>query len=164
MKAALDHTELQDLLPAAALESLDNGELQLVLAHSKNCVECARLLEEYREVVASLTLQLPKVQPWGPTRSGLLRARLLQRVRADKRSRAVGGQSFRADRWIGWMVAAGLAGVLLVHHSVHRPVDYGWLAAGVFAIVLVALGIYARIQRGRVSALRDRLTELERKK
>lgn len=56
------------------------------------------------------------------------------------------------------MVAAGLAGILLVHHSVHRPLDHGWLVAGLLVMVLLAVGIYARMQRRRVVELQDRLT------
>ena len=54
------------------------------------------------------------------------------------------------------MVAAGLAGILLVHHSVHRPLDYGWLAAAFLGVVLLAVGVDARVQR-------NRLVELERR-
>jgi len=53
-----------------------------------------------------------------------------------------------------------MAGVLLVHHSVHRPVAYGWLVAGALALVLLALGVYVRIQRARVRALEERLRSL----
>jgi hypothetical protein len=51
------------------------------------------------------------------------------------------------------MLAAGLAGILLVHHSVHRPLDYGWLAAAFLGVVLLAVGIYAWVQRSRVVEL-----------
>jgi hypothetical protein len=57
------------------------------------------------------------------------------------------------------MVAAGLAGLLLVHHSVHRPIAYGWLAAGVLTFLVIALGVYVRVQQARLAALRDRLAE-----
>ena len=56
------------------------------------------------------------------------------------------------------MVAAGLAGILLVHHSVHRPLDYGWLAAAFLGVVLLAVGIYAGVQRRRVTELEGRFT------
>jgi hypothetical protein len=57
---------------------------------------------------------------------------------------------------MGWMVAAGLAGLLLVHHSVHRPVDYGWLIAGILTLLVLALAVYALKQRARLTALRNR--------
>ena len=62
------------------------------------------------------------------------------------------------------MVAAGLASVLLVHHSIHQTLDYGWLAAGGLAFLLVGVGLYALVQRNRAAALRDRVVDLERRK
>jgi hypothetical protein len=60
------------------------------------------------------------------------------------------------------MVAAGLAGVLLIHHAIHRPIAYGWLGAGALLLALVAVGGYARVQRGRALTLRAPLTTVER--
>lgn len=62
---------------------------------------------------------------------------------------------------MGWMVAAGLAGLLLMHHAIHRPLDYGWLAAGALTIVLVMVGGHARVQRARALTLRARLAAVE---
>jgi hypothetical protein len=50
-------------------------------------------------------------------------------------------------------VAAGLAGVLLVHHGFHRPLAYGWVVAGLLAIILVGVVVYALAQRARVAEL-----------
>jgi hypothetical protein len=50
-----------------------------------------------------------------------------------------------------------------VHHSVHRPVDYGWFAAGLLTLVLLAIAIYGRVQRARTVALEDRLAALEQR-
>jgi hypothetical protein len=55
-----------------------------------------------------------------------------------------------------------LVGVVLTHHGFHRPLAYGWIVAGVTILALVGSVIYAAIQRGRVSALEDRLAQLER--
>lgn len=149
------HEEVQEMLAAAALGTLERAELQRVLAHTGDCAECARLLQEYRDAAAGLALGLPP-QPLQPLRSARVRARLLARVRADRGRGAK--YSWRGDRWVGWMVAAGLAGVLLVHHSVHRTLDYGWLAAGLLAIALVAVIVYARGQRRQAATLGDSVT------
>lgn len=141
------------MLPAAALEILEPAELELVVAHLRDCQECATLLQEYREVTAALALQLP-LRPLDQLRSRALRGRLLARTAGTTRGRAL-----RLDRWIGWAVAAGLAGILLVHHSVHRTLDYGWLAAGILTLVLVGVGVYARTQQRRASALRKELAQ-----
>jgi hypothetical protein len=166
MNQGLEHEAMQEMLPAAALQVLEHAELQRVLAHARGCVECARLLEEYRQVIAGLSLQLPEGSQLHPDRSNVLRARLLAKARGDRRAVLPGPHRAATliYRWSGWMVAAGLASVLLVHHSIHRPLDYGWLATGALLAILLAVGIYAAVQRRRTSALEDRVTDLERRK
>jgi anti-sigma factor RsiW len=159
MNQTPSHQEADELLPAAALEMLEGEDLGRLLAHTGECSVCAQRLDEYRSAVAALALALPP-QPMKPVRSGQLRERLLSRARNNPSARARsrwGG----ADRWAGWAVAAGLGGVLLVHHGLHRPLAYGWVLAGAVTIALVAVGVYALVQRGRVSALEDRLARLE---
>jgi hypothetical protein len=162
------HRELDELVPAAALEILEGEELQRVLDHARECGDCARLLQSYREVVASLGSALP-AQPLPAARSARLRARLLARARGSSPAgdRELAGRARRSrltmvDRWAGWAVAAGLAGILLVHHSVHRPVAYGWLVSGALILVVLALAVYLRVQRGRVAALEERLSSVEK--
>ena len=162
------HEELQEMLPAAALEILEATEMEQLLIHVRECPECTKLLEEYREAAAAVSLHLPG-RRLDPARAQAMRTRLLVRamgqtggttgVRADRQT---GGQvgrpgRRRLDRWLGLAVAAGLSGILLIHHSVHVPLDYGWLAAGVLLLVLVGVGIYARVQRRRMTELEDRL-------
>ena len=166
MNQGLEHEEMQEMLPAAALEILEGAELQRVLAHARSCADCGPLLEEYREVTAALSLKLPEASLLDPDRSAVLRARLLAKARGNRRAVLPGPR--RAVtliyRWSGWMVAASLASVLLVHHSVHRPLDYGWLATGALLAILIAVGIYAHVQRGRAAALQARVADLERRK
>jgi hypothetical protein len=50
-----------------------------------------------------------------------------------------------------------MGGILLVHHSVHRTVDYGWLLAGVLSFVLVGFLVYARKQQRRAAELQQQL-------
>ncbi|MGI9042365.1 MAG: hypothetical protein ACR2HK_14900 [Gemmatimonadales bacterium] len=173
MTEAPSHEELHEMLPAAAWEVLDGEDLQLVLAHARDCAACARLLGEYREVAAAIALVLPHRQ-LSAAGSAPLRARLLARARESGRpapvrpeEAATGSPARRrfslAERWAGWAVAAGLAGVMLMHHAVHRPLDYGWLVAGALLVVLIGLGAYARDQRGRASALQSHLDSLQRR-
>jgi hypothetical protein len=157
MNDTLSHDQLEELLPAAALEILEGNELLQVTAHARECAECARLLASYREVVARLATTLPE-QPFPPAPSARLRARLLARTGREPAASATSPapQTSRlfslVNRWAGWAVAAGLAGLLLIHHSVHRPVDYGWLAAGVLTLVVLLLAVYVRIQQVRLKA------------
>jgi hypothetical protein len=156
------HQDVEELIPGAALEILEGEELARVLAHVRDCTECARLLDEHRAAVGTLALDLP-AEPLAAERSVRLKSRLLERARSQpadglsvERNRAP-SRLRTVDRWAGWAVAAGLAGVLLIHHGFHRPVEYGWVLAGVLAIVLVGFGGYAGLQRRRVAALEERL-------
>ena len=164
------------MLPAAALDILEGSDLQRVAAHLPTCKECTRLLDQYRDVSATLPLLLPD-RPVDPDRSAALRTRLLARARGEHQGtpqpeQGLGPQlgartnprTNRWTAWTGWLVAAGLAGLLLAHHSVHRPVNYGWLTAGVLTFLVIGLGIYVRVQRARTAALRDRLAALERER
>jgi hypothetical protein len=159
----LSHREIEQLLPAAALEILEGPELASVLAHAGDCAECTQLLAAQREVVAGLTSTLPE-QPLSAVRSERVRARLVARVgnrREPGQTSVSTGKRIRdaAWGWGGWAVAAGMAGILMVHHSIHRPVAYGWLAAGLLMLVAIGLAVSFRIQQRRLSALRR---ELER--
>jgi hypothetical protein len=155
------HQDVEELIPGAALETLEGEELARVLAHVRDCAECARLLDESRAVLGTMALDLP-AEPLAADRSVRLKSRLLERARSQRADRRTvqqntAGSSLKgADRWTGWAVAAGLAGVLLVHHGFHRPVAYGWVLAGVLAILLVGFGVYAGVQRRRVTALEER--------
>jgi len=162
MSLTPSHEELEEMLPAAALDILEPAELEHVLAYVRDHPECAKLLQEYRDAAAALALELPRRQ-LDPVLARALRARLIARARTDQSAPL--SSSRRATsiiyQWSGWMVAAGLAGVVLVHHSIHRPLAYGWLTAGVMLVILLGLGVYARVQRSRVSALEARLADLD---
>ena len=152
MSLTPDHAEVQELLPDAAVEMLDPAEAERVLAHVRNCEECAGLLREYRDAAAVLALQLP-ARPMSDKRTSAVRSRLLARAGADRAIPTTRKASSMIYQWSGWMVAAGLAGILLVHHSIHRPLDHGWLVAAALGVVVLALGVYGWVQRGRVAEL-----------
>lgn len=161
MTGPLTHDSADQLLPAAALEILEGEELLRFTAHAQECADCSRQLESYRNVLSQVASTLPR-RLLDPDRSARLRARLLERAAGNpmaprdlhRRDRRPWGRVI--DRWAGWAVAAGLAGVLLVHHSVHRPVAYGWLVAGVLTILVLALAVYVRHLRTRLSAMNER--------
>jgi anti-sigma factor RsiW len=166
MRPRPDHEELSKLLPAAALDILDQLDRKLLLDHVSGCPECTRLLKEYRQTAGLLAGSLPP-EELEPSRALALRSRVLAGVRgrpkASKQpsprilppSRAI----LAAERWSGWTVAAALAALLVNHHAFHRPLDYGWIVAGILAVALVVLGWYARLQRRRVSALLERVAD-----
>lgn len=162
MTFELSHEELQELLPAAAIEILEGGELERIMAHISSCPECAEMLDQYRAVAAALSARLSPHQ-LRPDRATAVRSRLMARVGAERTAKATTHRSLRTLLpFSGWLVAAGVASVLLVHHSIHRPVDYGWLVAGVLGLILLAVGVYALIQRARVASLRSTLAGLQK--
>lgn len=172
MSTSPTHEELQEMLPAAALGTADPAGLQMVHAHVQQCEACASLLEDYRDVVAGLALQLPE-RAMTPGRRPSVRSRLLARLRSSSGESPAAplhtgargtwrGAGPLMSRWAGWAVAASLAGVLLMHHAVHRPLNYGWLVAGALGLLALVLGIYASWQGGRVAKLTEDLTRLER--
>jgi hypothetical protein len=156
----LSHEEAVDQLPAAALEILDSSEQIKVMEHVRGCEQCRRLLDDHRQAAGQLAHLIPK-QTLDPLQSVRLRRHVMNRVRQSKRGRST-RLAFLAERWSGWMVAAGLAGVLLVHHGFHQPLAYGWIAAGILMLSLVSLGVYARVQHGRLADLQDRLAASEK--
>jgi anti-sigma factor RsiW len=160
MSATLSHDQVAQLLPAAALEILEGEELLEVAAHVQQCARCAALLESYREVVAGLASGLPE-EEFPSDRSARVRDRLLARVGRGPAGAGLISPRHRSTGWVGrwggWAVAAGMAGILVVHHAVHRPVAYGWLVAGILVLLLLALMLYTRAQKERIMALEQRL-------
>jgi hypothetical protein len=154
----LSHEQVIEQLPAVALDILDSAEQALLTEHVRVCAECGQLLRDYREVAGDLAHLIPS-QGLDPARAALVRRQVVERVRQSKRGHSK--IRFMAERWSGWMVAAGLAGVLLIHHGIHQPLAYGWLAAGVLLLVATVLGVYALVQRASLVALKDRLIAIE---
>ncbi|CAN5685151.1 hypothetical protein BH23GEM3_BH23GEM3_05240 [soil metagenome] len=174
MSTVISHEEAQEILAAAALGALGIEERALLEAHLHECRGCARLLQEYHEAVASLAELVPG-RPMDPVRSARMRARILARARADKSGDSPDGQTtsvpatlpFRqtasqSGRWAGWMVAAGMAGLLFTHHAFHQPLHFGWIAAALFALALSAVGMYTFALRDRVASLQHRIARLDR--
>jgi hypothetical protein len=158
VNSRLTHEQAIEQLPGAALENLDPAEQAGVTEHARRCAECGPLLENYRRLAGDLAQLIPG-QGLDPARASLVRGRLLARVRKDRRGSSA--RLFMAEKWSGWAMAAGLVGVLLVHHGFHYPLAYGWVAAGILLVTLVVLGVYTRMQRARVTALESRIASLE---
>lgn len=165
MTSPSDHAAIREQIPAAALGALEEAEMQEVLSHAAICEQCSRSLAEYRDVVVALDSAIPAADR-DQRAANDMRERLLRRARLERRARPDSRGRLRKglEMWAGWAVAAGFAGILLVHHSFHRPVDYGWLAAGALMVVLVGAGAYARVQAARAAELRDRVEELTRRR
>jgi len=114
------------MLPGAALEIIDSADLERVLAHARDCADCARRLGEYREAAAAFALALPRRQR-DPDRAAAMRARLLTRAREDRRTEA------RAPK-IATAISQSARAI---------KVAEGWLVAAILAVALVSLGVGA---------------------
>ena len=55
------------------------------------------------------------------------------------------------------MAAAALVVALLTHHAFHEPLEAGWFAAALFALLALGLGYYAMQQRRRMEDLQHQL-------
>lgn len=153
------HGTAQPLLAPYALGALDAAERRAVEMHVAGCGVCRG---ELQELEATVTL-LAEAAEFGPPdleRLARVRTRLMARVESTERASAddarlpSGETGWQAAG--GWLTAAVLASLLLLHHSFHRPLMYGWLAAGGLGLALVGTGYYAY-------RLRTRLRRLERR-
>ena len=70
----MEHRELQELIPAHALDALDRHEEAVFDEHIEGCPECARALDETREVVGTLAYNVPDSAPPPRLRERILAA------------------------------------------------------------------------------------------
>jgi anti-sigma factor RsiW len=148
------HEELRGLLAAEALGALDAPERAALLVHLAECRACAEEVAELREAAGALVHAAPIVA-LDPARAERIRSRLLARAAAERRPAPRSGWGRRVSSGLGWATAAGLATLLLTHHSFHRPLDLGWVAAAVLGVLLFVVGSYAAAQRRELRALRE---------
>lgn len=154
-----DHLHVQ-----AALAALAGPDGHALLAHVRECAECASALAGVQDALLA-ALYLPPPRPLPSGRAEELRARLLARASGETPAAADAGPARRplalAGGIGGWMVAAGLATMLLTHHAFHRPVQFGWIVASVLGAVLFGAALYLLGERRHTAHLRERLAALE---
>lgn len=102
---------IEPLLAAYALDSLEGEEKAQVEAHLPACPDCRALLADYRSVADGLLMAVPGSAP--PTR---LRQALVERIGAGKAVRSAPAQT-RVNRYSPWRLAlgVGMAAVFLVN-------------------------------------------------
>lgn len=153
-----DHQQVQ-----AALAAIAGPDGHALLAHARECPECARALAGVQDALLA-TLYLPPPRPLASGRAEELRARLL--ARASGAAPSADAKPARRPLALaggvgGWMVAAGLATVLLTHHAFHRPLRMGWLVAALLGMALFGGLLYLLSERRHSAHLRERLAALE---
>jgi hypothetical protein len=102
-----DHDQFRELIEAYALGALDEQDRAALEAHlATGCAECAKALEEARWLTSQLAYLAPPAQP-----SDMLKARLLQKVRAEANTaKTTASSRTNVPYWL-W---AGVAALLLV--------------------------------------------------
>jgi anti-sigma-K factor RskA len=70
----VEHRELQDLIPAHALDALDADDALLLEEHLAACETCRTELDELRETTALLAFAAPPVEPPARLRAAILDA------------------------------------------------------------------------------------------
>jgi len=104
-----EHDQFRELIEGYALGSLDQSERTEMETHlASGCAECAAALAEARWLVTQLVYLAPAAEP-----SEMLRARLLQTVRAEG-ANATSAAAPRAKTAIPFWMWAGVAALLLL--------------------------------------------------
>ncbi len=126
----MDHQEIKNLLPLAALDRLEPGETLVLEEHLRaGCEECEAELRELREVAASLALSLDQGGS-DEVSEELIWERLKARLRSAEGPGSAGKEATRARRGYGaWRAATAV------------------MAAGVFAIAIYASQLRNRLYR-----------------
>ncbi|MDQ3388603.1 MAG: hypothetical protein M3483_03775 [Gemmatimonadota bacterium] len=159
------HSELQDLFAI-----LDRADRPALLAHVRTCGACAEGLS-----ALCTTVNGAEAVAMDAARSAKLRSRLVFRARGDRmdeerhakaRGRGWVGNGVGVRRSIGvaggWLVAAGLASLLLTHHTFHTSLSGGWILASVLGILLVLSAWMMVVLRRRTDSLNEHLAATER--
>lgn len=155
-----EHQQVQ-----AALAALTGPEGDALLAHVQSCAECSRGFAEVQDALLAV-LYLPPPRSLAAERSETVRERLLGRVAGAARAPALAAvppprRPLALVGAGGWLVAAGLATMLLTHHSFHRPLQFGWIVASALGAALLGAALYLLGERRRSVHLRERLAALE---
>src|SRR5512136_1366543 len=103
--------QMDDLLPAYALEALDDSERALVEEHLRGCVMCRRMLAEYQGVANELLAAVPQVKAPSALRDAMQRR--LRAAGAGMRPRERAAVRVGAGAARAWTLAAGIALLLL---------------------------------------------------
>jgi anti-sigma-K factor RskA len=126
----MEHRELQDLIPAHALDALEADDARLLEEHLETCEECRRELDEMLETTALLAFATDHVEP-----PASLRAQILDAVAepTPARSRPRLRLAFLRGAFAGALAVAAIAlviGIALHESSSGSPSASVYLLAG----------------------------------
>ncbi|HEY0022837.1 MAG TPA: hypothetical protein VGB24_08005 [Longimicrobium sp.] len=149
-----DHARWRAAMDAGAPEALSDDELEGMLAHADECADCAPALRDF--AARALAAQAPAVR-MEPARAADVRRRVLVAAARPSTAPRKRRPGYAAAYPGGWMAAAALVVALLTHHAFHEPLEAGWFAAALFALLALGLGYYAMQQRRRMEDLQHQL-------
>lgn len=152
----MPHDDVRALLAAEALDALTGAERESALAHVAGCASCRAEMVALRETAGALAHGVPAYS-LPAERSRVVRAQLVARAEADRRSHADPAAidlDQRRSRGHG-------ASTSREHTRVRRhPWGLEWLSAAAL-ILAVAFGVYALVERGRARALADAVSSTQ---
>lgn len=144
-----------EIVSAVHNGGISPAERQRLLDHMAVCAQCRAALAA---VVGGVVPRGVDGDDLDPARSAQVRARLLNRAANDRQIEALSGRSrFNLPAGGGWLVAAGLATLLLSHHAFHRPLMLGWVVSAFLGFLCLGLGVNALVQRRELDRLRKEL-------
>jgi anti-sigma-K factor RskA len=114
----VEHRELQDLIPAHALDALEADDAVQLEAHIESCPECRRELDELRETTALLAFATDPVEPPASLRAAILDA-VAEPVPARTRPRV--RLAFLRGAFAGTLAGAAIA--LVIGIALHSQLD-----------------------------------------
>ena len=131
----MEHRELQDLIPAHALDALESDDALLLEQHVETCDACRRELDEMRETTALLAFATTPIEP--PAR---LRASILDAV-AEPLPAQVRPQRTRLAFLRGALAGtlAGAAIALVIGIALHSQLDTARSSRDAQAAVVASL-------------------------
>lgn len=138
MSRALSHDEAFAALDAAALDALDPGERDAVMAHVAGCATCAAELASLRETSSMLALAAPAAD--ASASRDRIKSRLMARAAADARDRSVPATpgDIAMDRAERKRVVSVMA---------WRRAE--WIALAASILLIVCVGLFAGVLRDR---------------
>lgn len=104
-----DHKQFQDLLPAYALNILDEQESAQGSLHLAECTDCQIALDQYEMTVADLSLAGAEFEPPSD-----LKERLFDRLSGKTSSTIPSAQTVQKRITPGWLTAWSLASLILI--------------------------------------------------
>lgn len=152
-----EHDALRALVAAGRPEAISDEQIDRILRHAGECPECSSELNDF--AARAILARAPDLR-LDAAHSERLRARVLASAvphGGAVRARVVPRRPFAFTSSSGWLAAAAMVVALITHHGFHEPLRAGWLAAGAFALLALALAIYADRQRRRLAELEQQL-------